>query len=52
MTTISKVSSINVGIDVGKAQLDIFIHERDIYFSVDNNPQGIRKAIGRIGRLV
>lgn len=41
---------VNVGIDVGKAQLDIYIYERDVYFTVENNPQGIRTALGRIGR--
>ena len=32
---------INVGIDVGKFQLDIFIWERDRHFTVENNEQGI-----------
>ncbi len=51
MTTSNKKTlGINVGIDVGKAQLDCYIHERGVYFSVQNNPQGIRKALGRLGR--
>jgi len=51
MTTKSKkMQGVNVGIDVGKAQLDIFIYERGVYFSVENNVQGIRKGLGRLGR--
>jgi len=44
------MQGVNVGIDVGKAQLDIFIYERGVYFSVENNVQGIRKGLGRLGR--
>jgi transposase len=52
MNTISRKqkSSVNVGVDVGKSQLDICIHERDIYFSVENTASGIKKALGRLGR--
>ncbi len=49
-TSNKKLLGINVGIDVGKAQLDLYIHERGVYFSVENSPQGIRKALGRLGR--
>lgn len=42
---------VNVGIDVGKAQLDIHIYERDISFSVNNDKAGIRQALGRLGRF-
>ena len=48
MKTNSK--KVNVGIDVGKSQLDVFIHEREIHFSVDNTPSGVKKALGRISR--
>lgn len=41
---------VNVGIDVGKSQLDICIYERHISFSVSNDAPGIRKALGRLGR--
>ncbi len=41
---------VNVGIDVGKSQLDIYIYERHIHFSVSNDAPGIRKALGRLGR--
>lgn len=43
-------SGVNIGIDIGKAQLDICIHERDLYFSVGNTPDGVRKALGRLSR--
>jgi transposase len=46
----NQVLGVNVGIDVGKAQLDLYIYERGVYFSVENTPQGIRKALGRLGR--
>lgn len=46
----SKALGVNIGIDVGKAQLDICIHERKVYFSAGNSPEGIRKALGRLGR--
>ncbi len=42
--------SVNVGIDVGKHQLDVCIHERDVRFSVTNNSNGIRRLIGRLAR--
>ncbi len=42
--------SVNVGIDVGKRQLDVCIHERDINFQVSNDAKGIRTLIGRLGR--
>jgi transposase len=43
-------TKVNVGIDVGKAQLDIHIFERNISFSVANEGAGIRQALGRLGR--
>lgn len=44
----SKNNEINVGVDTGKAQLDIFIRPIGEYFSVPNSPAGIRDAIRRI----
>jgi len=41
---------INVGVDVGKAQLDLFLHEINLYFSVENNAKGIRQAIKRLNQ--
>ncbi len=37
--------SINVGVDTGKFQLDIFIRPLDIYFTVSNDDKGIKEAI-------
>ena len=51
MTTKAKANKqVNVGIDVGKSQLDIHIYERDISLSVSNDKEGIRKVLGRLGR--
>ncbi|WP_149865562.1 IS110 family transposase, partial [Catenovulum maritimum] len=36
---------INVGVDTGKFQLDIYIRPLDIYFSVSNNEKGIDEAV-------
>ncbi len=41
---------VSVGIDVGKHQLDVFIHERGKHFSVANDPNGIRHLLGRLAR--
>jgi len=39
---------INVGIDTGKHQLDVYIRPIDEYFTVENNEKGIKEAIKRI----
>ncbi len=39
---------INVGVDTGKTQLDIFIRPVGDYFTVANNANGIKEAIKRI----
>jgi transposase len=44
MNTITK-QKINVGVDTGKSQLDIYIRPLDIFFSVENNEIGIKEAI-------
>lgn len=49
-TTAKSQKAVNIGIDVGKSQLDIFIYERDIHFTVENTTDGIKKALGRLGR--
>lgn len=48
----SKLSTaeINVGIDVGKWQLDVHIHERDVHLTVDNTSEGIRALLARLNR--
>lgn len=51
MNTIKKNNeNINVGIDVGKSQLDIYLHERAIHFIVENNTVGVKKALARLAR--
>ncbi len=40
--------SINVGVDTGKTQLDIYIRPLDIYLSVTNDDEGIKHAIKEI----
>ena len=42
------LQNINVGVDTGKSQLDIYIRPLDIYFSVSNDKAGIDKAIKNI----
>jgi transposase len=41
---------VNVGIDVGKHQLDVCIFERELQFCVTNDGAGIRQLIGRLAR--
>ena len=40
--------STNIGIDTSKTQLDIYVLPDDVFFSVENNAQGIRAALKRI----
>ncbi|MGX9419519.1 IS110 family transposase, partial [Vibrio sp. WJH972] len=40
--------NINVGVDTGKFQLDIYIRPLDIYFSVSNDENGINEAVSII----
>ena len=39
---------INVGIDTGKTQLDVYIHPIGEYFNVGNDANGIKEAVKRI----
>ena len=41
-------NEINIGVDTGKTQLDIYIRPLDIFFSVSNDESGIKKAINQI----
>ncbi|TKB00525.1 IS110 family transposase [Alteromonas portus] len=45
---ISQDNEINVGIDTGKTQLDIYIRPVGEYFTVSNDAKGVREAIKRI----
>ncbi len=42
------LQNINVGVDTGKSQLDIYIRPLNIYFTVPNNEKGINDAIKTI----
>ncbi|MBW3696731.1 IS110 family transposase [Vibrio sp. T187] len=44
------LQNINVGVDTGKSQLDIYIRPLDIYFTVPNNEKGIKEAIRAIAK--
>tara|TARA_R110002073_G_scaffold292382_1_gene457667 strand:+ start:511 stop:1035 length:525 start_codon:yes stop_codon:yes gene_type:complete len=50
MTNANRASGVNIGVDVGKFQLDIFVLERDRHFTVTNDHQGIREALTIIRR--
>lgn len=41
-------TSINVGVDVGKFNLDFFIYEKSIHFQLPNDVEGIKKALKRL----
>jgi transposase len=41
-------SSVNVGVDVGKSVLDVYIHEKQIYFQEENNHKGIQNILRRL----
>ena len=45
-----QASEINVGIDVGKSLLDVYIYERDIHLKVDNSTEGVRGLLSRLNR--
>jgi transposase len=42
------LQNINVGVDTGKSQLDIYVRPLDIYFNVPNTDKGIKQAIKTI----
>jgi len=50
--TIQKKSKsiVNVGVDVGKSALDVYLYEKELYFQVENTAEGIRKLLGRLSR--
>jgi len=45
MNTKNNQNEINVGVDTGKQQLDIYIRPLDIYFTVANDEKGISEAV-------
>lgn len=45
-------TSVNVGVDVGKFNLDVYIYEKDIYLREENTPQGIKNILKRLSYYV
>ncbi len=39
------LQNINIGVDTGKSQLDIYIRPLDVFFTVPNNEKGIKQAL-------
>ena len=39
---------INIGIDISQSHLDIHIRPVDVFFSVENTPQGAKEAVKRL----
>jgi len=39
---------INVGVDVGKQFLDVWIHEKSLHWQEENNPEGIKRILNRL----
>lgn len=48
MNIIETQNEINVGVDAGKYQLDLFIRPLDITLTVSNDPEGIQQALQAI----
>jgi len=48
MNCTNNQNEINVGVDTGKHQLDLYIRPLDIFFTVENNKSGIKKALTEI----
>lgn len=48
MNTDQNQNEITVGVDTGKSQLDIYIRPLDLFFTVNNDDQGIQFAIKKI----
>ena len=48
MNTKINQPEVNIGVDTGKYQLDIYIRPLDIFFSVANDEEGIKKALCEI----
>lgn len=45
---IKSKTSINVGIDVGKAFLDVYIHEKELHWQEQNDDAGIKRLLKRL----
>ena len=49
MTNLNKSKSmVNVGVDVGKFYLDVYIYEKGVYFQEENTDKGIKRILKRL----
>lgn len=48
VTRTNEKQGVNVGIDVGKSYLDIYIHERDTYWRDENSSDGVKRILKRL----
>jgi transposase len=48
MNTAKNQNEINVGVDTGKDQLDIYVRPLDVYFIVSNDDKGISEAVKKL----
>lgn len=46
--TKARKSAVNVGVDVGKASLDIVIHEKHRHWQEENTVEGIKRILKRL----
>jgi len=46
--TKARKSAVNVGVDVGKASLDIVIYEKDLHWQEGNTAEGIKRILRRL----
>jgi len=46
-----KSSDRNVGIDVGKDTLDVYVYELDLYWQESNTGEGVRRLVNRLKRF-
>jgi len=46
--TKARKSAVNVGVDVGKASLDIVIHEKHLHWQEENTVEGIKRILKRL----
>lgn len=43
-------SIVNVGVDVGKLTLDVYLYEKGLHWQVENTEAGVRQLLGRLAR--
>ncbi|TQV65822.1 IS110 family transposase [Exilibacterium tricleocarpae] len=49
--SINATKWVNIGVDVSKHTLDIYCHERDRYWQIDNTPTAIKCWLGKVSRF-